>query len=94
MPDPLSDRANLAAALDLAAREAKAYLAGIDEALVRPPGSAGLPGMELPEQGIGALATLAELVKTAVEGSTRSAGPRFFHFVIGAARLRHWRRTG
>src|SRR5260370_20956755 len=83
MPDPLSDRVNVAAVLDLAAKEAKAYLAGIDDALVRPQGSEAIRDMELPEQGVGALAALTELIDAAVEGSTRSAGPRFFHFVMG-----------
>jgi glutamate/tyrosine decarboxylase-like PLP-dependent enzyme len=83
MPDPLSDRVNLAAVLDLAAKEAKAYLAGIDDALVRPQGSEAIRDMEMPEQGVGALAALTELIDAAVEGSTRSAGPRFFHFVMG-----------
>lgn len=83
MPDPLFDHANLAAALDLAAREARSYLAGIDEALVRPHGTAPARDMELPEQGVGALAALSELIEAAADGSTRSAGPRFFHFVMG-----------
>ncbi len=83
MPDPLFDHANLAAALDLAAREAKAYLEGIDEDLVRPRGGVGLPDASLPEQGVGSLAAISELIEAAAEGSTRSAGPRYFHFVIG-----------
>jgi glutamate/tyrosine decarboxylase-like PLP-dependent enzyme len=81
--DPISDRDNLAAALDLAAKEATAYLAGIDDALVRPLGVEATREMQLPEDGVGALAALTELIDAAVEGSTRSAGPRFFHFVMG-----------
>ena len=83
MPDPFSDHANLAAALDLAASEAKAYLARIDEALVRPGGVEEVRETDLPEEGIGSLAALAELIQSANESSTRSAGPRFFHFVMG-----------
>ncbi len=83
MPDPLSDHGNLAAALDLAALEAKAYLAAIDEAVVRPRGGVGVAATGLPEEGVGSLAALSELVRAAVEDSTRSAGPRFFHFVMG-----------
>jgi len=83
VPDPISDHANLAAALDLAASEAKAYLAGIDDALVRPRTSNATPDVDLPDEGIGSLAALAELIESADEGSTRSAGPRFFHFVMG-----------
>lgn len=83
MPDPLFDQSNLAAALDLAAREAKAYLAGIDVAPVRPRGGVEASETNLPDEGVGSLAALSELVDAAVEGSTRSAGPRFFHFVMG-----------
>jgi len=83
VPDPISDHANLEAALDLAAREAKAYLAAIDEELVRPRGGGGAPDMGVPDEGVGSLAALSELVDMAVEGSTRSGGPRFFHFVMG-----------
>ncbi|HWO44633.1 MAG TPA: aspartate aminotransferase family protein, partial [Methylomirabilota bacterium] len=83
MPDPLSDHGNLAAALDLAALEAKAYLAAIDEAVVRPRGGVVVAATGLPEEGVGSLAALSELVGAAVEDSTRSAGPRFFHFVMG-----------
>src|SRR3989442_461850 len=39
--------------------------------------------MDLPDEGIGSLAALAELIESADEGSTRSAGPRFFHFGMG-----------
>jgi glutamate/tyrosine decarboxylase-like PLP-dependent enzyme len=83
VPDPLFDHSNLAAALDLAAREAKAYLAGIDAAPVRPRGGVEVSETKLPDEGVGSLAALSELVDAAVEGSTRSAGPRFFHFVMG-----------
>ncbi len=83
MADPLSDHGNLAAALDLAAREAKAYLDGIDVALVRPRRGVAVPDMALPEQGVGSLAALTELIEAANESSTRSGGPRFFHFVMG-----------
>jgi len=83
VPDPLFDHSNLAAALDLAAREAKAYLAGIDAAPVRPRGGVDVSETKLPDEGVGSLAAISELVDAAVEGSTRSAGPRFFHFVMG-----------
>ena len=92
MPDPLSDHANLAAALDLAASEAKVYLAGIDDALVRPRTSGPSQDMDLPDEGIGSLAALAELIESADESSTRSAGPRFFHFVMGGGTPTGWRR--
>ncbi len=83
MPDPLGDHANLAAALRLAAREAEAFLAGIDEDLVRAPGASDDSTSSLPVDGVGSLAALSELVAAADREATRSAGPRFFHFVIG-----------
>jgi glutamate/tyrosine decarboxylase-like PLP-dependent enzyme len=82
MADPIVDREGLAAALRLIEKEAEAYLAGIDAALVRPPGHPAVEG-PLPSDGVGSLAALTELVAAANAGATRSAGPRFFHFVMG-----------
>src|SRR5215470_14434189 len=82
MADPIVDRERLAAALRLIETEAEAYLAGIDAALVRPPGHPAVEGA-LPSDGVGSLAALTELVAAANAGATRSAGPRFFHFVMG-----------
>ena len=82
MPDPIQDREHLGDALRLAARAADAYLAGVDSALVRPPGTPSLEG-GLPDRGSGSLAALAELIAAANDGATRSTGPRFFHFVMG-----------
>jgi glutamate/tyrosine decarboxylase-like PLP-dependent enzyme len=84
--DPILDRGALEESLELVAREAARYLAGIDAAPVRPPGSRA-PGERLagtlPAEGVGSLAALRELLDAAEEGATRSAGPRFFHFVMG-----------
>jgi glutamate/tyrosine decarboxylase-like PLP-dependent enzyme len=86
MPDPIADRGALEAALRLAADAAVRYLGEVDSGLVRPPGP-GEPGEalggELPEEGVGSLAALRALVDAAEAGATRSAGPRFFHFVMG-----------
>ena len=86
MGDPVLERASLEAALQLAAAEAARYLAGVDADRVRPPGP-GEPGEALagalPDDGIGSLAALRELIEAADEGATRSTGPRFFHFVMG-----------
>jgi glutamate/tyrosine decarboxylase-like PLP-dependent enzyme len=86
VPDPILDRDLVDAALLLAADEATRYLATVDRALVRPPGP-GAPAEALagplPDEGAGSLAALRELVEAAGEGATRSAGPRFFHFVMG-----------
>jgi len=82
MPDPIADREHLGEALRLVEREAEKYLASVDSALVRPPGSPVIDG-NLPIQGSGSLQALTELIAFANEGATRSTGPRFFHFVMG-----------
>lgn len=86
MADPLAERGQLDAALTLASTEARRYLAGLSEARVLDPGTeAAIASWSdpMPEQGLGSLATLAELSRRAGEAATRSSGPRFFHFVIG-----------
>jgi glutamate/tyrosine decarboxylase-like PLP-dependent enzyme len=73
-------------ALERVAAEAGAYLAGLEESPVRFPGSdeAALEfGGRLPDEGIGTLATIEELLAGGAEAHVRSAGPRFFHWVIG-----------
>jgi glutamate/tyrosine decarboxylase-like PLP-dependent enzyme len=88
MSDPLDRSDELERALELAADEARAYLAGLADDHVQPPGSpeaVGEIGGALPERGEGALAALAELGRLGREAATRSSGPRFFHFVIGGA---------
>jgi glutamate/tyrosine decarboxylase-like PLP-dependent enzyme len=81
--DPILDRDALDECLRLVAREAADYLAGVDEALVRPAGTPEDVGGPLPDEGVGSLAALRTLVEAAQVGATRSAGPRFFHFVMG-----------
>jgi glutamate/tyrosine decarboxylase-like PLP-dependent enzyme len=79
----MSERGGVGAALRLIAAEAEAYLAGIDDAPVRPPGSTDIGTESLPEEGVGSLAALTDLVAASLDGATRSTGPRFFHFVMG-----------
>src|SRR5918999_96578 len=86
MSDPLDRRHELERALEVAAAEARAYLAGLTSDPVQPPGSAELRepvGPELPQTGEGAPTAVAELARLGREAATRSSGPRFFHFVIG-----------
>jgi glutamate/tyrosine decarboxylase-like PLP-dependent enzyme len=88
MPDPLAVPDESAAALERIAAEAREYLASLGEAPVRSGRSdevAGRIGGSLPEVGIGTLATLEELLDASGEAQVRSAGPRFFHWVIGGA---------
>lgn len=80
-PDP----DELKEVVDLAAREAAAYLEGIADRPVRDPRAetmAATFGGPLPEQGVGAVGALEELV-AGIEGAVHSAGPKFFHFVNG-----------
>ena len=73
-------------ALALAAREAQAYVSGLDDEPVLDHAAAeGLIGWSpsLPEQGSGAVAALGELIARARPAATRSSGPRYFHFVVG-----------
>lgn len=37
----------------------------------------------LPTSGVGTLPALSDLIAASLDGATRSAGPRFFHFVMG-----------
>jgi glutamate/tyrosine decarboxylase-like PLP-dependent enzyme len=89
MSDPLDRRDELERVLEVAAREARAYLAGLADDPVQPPGSGALlegsSWGELPREGDGARAAVAELAGLAREAATRSSGPRFFHFVTGGA---------
>jgi glutamate/tyrosine decarboxylase-like PLP-dependent enzyme len=84
--DPILDRNEVEASLRLIAEEASTYLAEVDAGRVRPPGP-GEPAERLagalPTEGAGSVAALRDLIEAASEGATRSAGPRFFHFVMG-----------
>lgn len=85
MTDPLGERERVAEALRYISDEAIAFLAsledrpvrtsGVDDALRRFAGP-------LPEEGVGAIPALEELVG-ASDAALGSAGPRFFHWVIG-----------
>lgn len=85
MTDPLRDRDALDDVLRLVAEATCRYLGRIDDAPVRPVSSdpgAALAG-PLPSSGSDALEALGLLLSEAEGGATRSAGPRFFHFVMG-----------
>jgi glutamate/tyrosine decarboxylase-like PLP-dependent enzyme len=88
MSDPLERKDELERALELAAAEARVFLAGLGGDHVQPRGSLeaiGELGGELPRRGEGALAAITQLGRLGREAATRSSGPRFFHFVIGGA---------
>jgi len=83
--DPLLDRDALNEVLRVVAEEASRYLDGLDSALVRPPADKPAEALarSLPTKGAGSLVAVRELLGAAEDGATRSAGPRFFHFVMG-----------
>lgn len=78
----------MAQVLEYLAREAARYLESLGERPVRLAGEAdGLArlGGGLPQEGVGALAAVRELFEAAQGAAVHSAGPRFFHFVVGGA---------
>jgi glutamate/tyrosine decarboxylase-like PLP-dependent enzyme len=87
VPDPRDLRSEHEPALELALAQAKEFLSTLDDGLVRERNAdeiADALGGRLPEDGDGALEALHEL-QAAFPAATRSAGPRFFHFVIGGS---------
>lgn len=88
MPDPLHDRDQAIAALRYIEAEAERYLDALAAEPAKPPGAdaaAAAIGGSLPAQGEGTMAALQGLVEASFPAATRSAGPRFFHFVTGGA---------
>ena len=84
--DPLHEREQAIAALDKVAMAAADYLTGLDERQVSDPAAAKLLDelrQPLPENGLGTLDSVDELLRVGTAAATHSAGPRFFHFVIG-----------
>jgi glutamate/tyrosine decarboxylase-like PLP-dependent enzyme len=75
-------------ALSLAADEALRFLEALPEQPVRSKGADDAAmrfGGDLPEVGDGATATIRRLLDDGIDAAVRSAGPRFFHFVIGGS---------
>ena len=88
MADPILERPAIESALALAVEEASRYLARVEELPVRRRNAdeaARAFGGPLPEDGDGALAALRELVDNGTNAALASAGPRFFHWVIGGS---------
>jgi glutamate/tyrosine decarboxylase-like PLP-dependent enzyme len=87
VPDPLQLRAEHEPALEVALAEATRFLGTLRNGPVQDSGAdeiADALGGALPDTGSGALEALRELAE-AIPAATRSAGPRFFHFVIGGS---------
>ena len=76
----------MAQVIELVAEEAKRYLDSLADLPVRNPNAgeaAAWFGGPLPETGVGAARALRELIDRGLDGAVNSAGPRFFHFVMG-----------
>lgn len=86
--DPLAHTSEFKDVIDLISREALSYLEELDSRPVRNPGSDAAAERfagSLPEKGDGAVAALNELLEQGLEAAVTSAGPRFFHWVIGGS---------
>ncbi|MEJ3744124.1 pyridoxal-dependent decarboxylase [Actinomycetes bacterium KLBMP 9797] len=87
MTDPLFDT-ETPTILDDVRAAAGPYLAGLPDRPVHDPASAPLLAVltgELPDHGEGSVAAVRRLLRVGTATATHSAGPRFFHFVIGGA---------
>lgn len=87
MADPLHE-GETTAALELVARAAEPYLRSLASRPVHDPSKDALLdglGGPLPEHGDGTVASVERLLEIGTATATHSAGPRFFHFVVGGA---------
>ncbi|MEV2268323.1 pyridoxal phosphate-dependent decarboxylase family protein [Nonomuraea africana] len=88
MSDPLSEREQAPAALNLVASAAEPYLSSLGGRPVHDRSADHLLDLlegPLPEEGEGTMAAVERLLAVGTEASTQTSGPRFFHFVIGGA---------
>lgn len=93
MGDPLHDRDSAEAVLRQVYGAAVPYLASLADRPVHDPATEPLlaelsdlaDGGRLPEKGVGSVAALERLLRIGTTVATHSAGPRFFHFVVGGA---------
>ncbi|MBC6463712.1 pyridoxal phosphate-dependent decarboxylase family protein, partial [Actinomadura sp. HBU206391] len=88
MVDPLRERDEAVAALELVGRAAEPYLRSLPDRLVHDSAHDVLLDEldgPLPEVGEGTVAGVERLLRVGTTAATHSAGPRFFHFVVGGA---------
>jgi hypothetical protein len=86
--DPLNEQTETMAALRQVFEAAGPYLEELPERLVYDRAAEPLLselGGPLPEEGSGTGAAVERLVRIGTATATASAGPRFFHFVIGGS---------
>lgn len=88
MTDPIREKQLAESALRDVLAAATSYLATLDGLPAKDPAAdqaATQFGGTLPETGLGTLAALSRLTELGPAAGTRSAGPRFFHFVTGGS---------
>jgi glutamate/tyrosine decarboxylase-like PLP-dependent enzyme len=89
MSDPGHEKQQAPAILRQAALAAEAFLSELDREGGAPPGrdeaAEAFASGSLPQAGSGGGAAIDQLVSAGIPAATRSAGPRFFHFVTGGA---------
>jgi glutamate/tyrosine decarboxylase-like PLP-dependent enzyme len=86
--DPFNEQAETLAALRMVHDAAGPYLAGLPERLVYDRSAEPLLddlGGSLPEKGLGTRTAVETLLRVGTATATASAGPRFYHFVIGGS---------
>jgi glutamate/tyrosine decarboxylase-like PLP-dependent enzyme len=85
VPDPIENPADVEAAISLIAEAARRYFGDLPSRPAGPLTDAEerFAVQPLPEEGLGSLAALGELVAKGPAAATASPGPRFFHFVTG-----------
>jgi hypothetical protein len=86
--DPLEEQDETLAALGQVLEAAGPYLEGLPERLVYDRAAEPLLGElggPLPEQGSGTKDAVERLLRVGTATATASAGPRFYHFVIGGS---------
>jgi glutamate/tyrosine decarboxylase-like PLP-dependent enzyme len=88
VPDPIHEKGLLEAALQDVHGAASHYFERLDSLPAKDPHADAL-ALEfdgaLPEDGLGSLEALKALIGRGQVAATRSAGPRFFHFVTGGS---------
>jgi glutamate/tyrosine decarboxylase-like PLP-dependent enzyme len=87
--DPEREMPRALGILRRAVDAADAFLGGLEGAPAAPPGVDEAADLfaagSLPQAGVGGEIAIDELVRLGIPAATRSAGPRFFHFVTGGA---------
>lgn len=88
MADPITEQDQVFEALAMILESAERYLSSLPDRLVydaEQESQLERLRIPVPEEGVGTLDAVGRLAKLASETATASAGPRFYHFVIGGS---------